>query len=232
MSVFVCFIYRFGASAVLPKEAFSSLQELVASLSSIDGFKYNGSTEFKSANGSETCTIAIEATRRFIASLHRAARRPSGAAGSRDPRRSTRRRLRPPGLDELGLQAAIEHCADGWRARFPQIEVGISFEGDFDTLGEALNITLYRLAQEGFTNVTRHARAHRVVLRLSRDAAIVTLSLQDDGVGSRLLRGSAGLGLVGMRERVESLGGEMTITTAPGEGFGIVACFPAAGDVA
>ena len=146
--------------------------------------------------------------------------------------RDIMRRLRPPGLDELGLQAAIEHCADGWRARFPQIEVSISFEGDFDTLGEALNITLYRLAQEGFTNVTRHARAHRVVLRLSRDAAIVTLSLQDDGVGSRLLRGSVGLGLVGMRERVESLGGEMTITTAPGEGFGIVACFPAAGDVA
>jgi glucose-6-phosphate-specific signal transduction histidine kinase len=146
--------------------------------------------------------------------------------------RDIMRRLRPPGLDELGLQAAIEHCADGWRARFPQIAVSISFEGDFDTLGEALNITLYRLAQEGFTNVTRHARAHRVVLRLSRDAAIVTLSLQDDGVGSRLSRGSAGLGLVGMRERVESLGGEMTITTAPGEGFGIVACFPAAGDVA
>ena len=146
--------------------------------------------------------------------------------------RDIMRRLRPPGLDELGLQAAIEHCADGWRARFPQIEVSISFEGDFDTLGETLNITLYRLAQEGFTNVTRHARAHRGVLRLSRDAAIVTLSLLDDGVGSRLLRGSAGLGLVGRRERVESLGGEMTITTAPGEGFGIVACFPAAGDVA
>ena len=145
--------------------------------------------------------------------------------------RDIMRRLRPPGLDELGLQAAIEHCADGWRARFPQIEVSISFEGDFDTLGEALNITLYRLAQEGFTNVTRHALAQHVVLRLSRDGAMVTLSLQDDGVGARLSRGSAGLGLVGMRERVESLSGEMTITTAPGEGFGIVARFPSAGDL-
>ena len=60
---------------------------------------------------------------------------------------------------------------------------------------------------------------------------MVTLSLQDDGVGARLSRGSAGLGLVGMRERVESLSGEMTITTAPGEGFGIVARFPSAGDL-
>lgn len=143
--------------------------------------------------------------------------------------RDIMRRLRPPGLDELGLQAAIEHCADGWRARFPQIEVNICCEGDFDTLGEALNITLYRLAQEGFTNVTRHARAQRVVLGLTRDAAVVTLSLQDNGVGADLARGSAGLGLVGMRERVESLGGEMTISTAPGQGFGILARFPVGG---
>jgi len=56
---------------VLPKDAFSSLEDLVASLSSIEGFKYNGSTEFKSANGSETCTIAIEGANHVVYVAHK-----------------------------------------------------------------------------------------------------------------------------------------------------------------
>ncbi len=140
--------------------------------------------------------------------------------------RDLMRRLRPAGLDELGLPAAIEHCIDGWRARFPAINITISFEGDVDTLGEACNIALYRLTQEGLTNVTRHAQAGSVTLRLERSAGSVNFTFEDDGVGTSLARETSGLGLVGMRERVEALGGDMRITTAPGQGFCISARLP------
>jgi signal transduction histidine kinase len=140
--------------------------------------------------------------------------------------RDIMRRLRPAGLDELGLQAAIEHCIDGWRARFPDIDISFKVEGDFDTLGEALNITLYRVTQEGLTNVTRHARARRVGVRLIRADGVVTFTLEDDGVGASLSRETTGLGLVGMRERVEALGGGVKVTTVPGQGFCVTARIP------
>lgn len=140
--------------------------------------------------------------------------------------RDLMRRLRPAGLDELGLPAAIENCIDGWRARFPAIAISIAFEGDVDTLGEPLNMALYRLTQEGLTNVTRHAQASRVELRLARINDAVTFTFQDDGAGTELSRDTRGLGLVGMRERIEALGGTLTLDSAPGRGFRIAARFP------
>lgn len=62
-------------------------------------------------------------------------------------------RLRPVGLDELGLVAAIEHCVDHWRQRLPETRFQLSVRGNFEGLSEPLNLTLYRLIQEGLTNV-------------------------------------------------------------------------------
>jgi two-component system, NarL family, sensor histidine kinase UhpB len=146
--------------------------------------------------------------------------------------RDMMRRLRPPGLDELGLPAAIEHCIDSWRR--PMSSVRFEFEvGDgLEDMGETVNMTLYRLVQEGLTNVAKHAQAHRVSIRLEQlkpavnQAASVTLQLSDDGVGLSSSMPASGLGLVGMRERVEALGGSFEAANVTPRGFRIVATLP------
>jgi len=143
--------------------------------------------------------------------------------------RDMTRRLRPAGLDELGLPAALEDYVETWRSRSPQMRVELALSGDLEGLGEALNITLYRLIQEGLTNVSRHAEAHRVEVRVERSAVQpekVTLNLADDGNGCSSLHESKGLGLIGMRERVQALGGVMETVSGAARGFRISAWLP------
>jgi signal transduction histidine kinase len=138
--------------------------------------------------------------------------------------------LRPVALDELGLEAALEHCVADWRQRMPHVRFQLALTGDLDTLDEAVALTIYRLVQEGLTNVSKHAHARRVdidVRRVQSAADDVAFSLIDDGDGADLSRKSAGLGLVGMRERVEVLGGRLELLTAPGQGFTIRTALPA-----
>jgi signal transduction histidine kinase len=141
-------------------------------------------------------------------------------------------RLRPVGLDELGLRAALEHFLNDWRRRLPDLEFDVRLEGDLDGVSEGLALALYRLLQEGLTNVSKHSRAGRVEVRLLRAGAQprgdeIVLSLVDDGCGTDLRERQRGLGLIGMRERVEMLGGEFHVTTEPARGFGIFARIPA-----
>jgi signal transduction histidine kinase len=148
------------------------------------------------------------------------------------------RNLRPIGLDELGLEAAIEQYVSDWQPRLPGVQLSVSFNGDLDSIAEPMSLVLYRILQEGITNVSRHARAKRVsisVCRTGADSAMagdeVALTLIDDGCGSDLCDKCPGVGLIGMRERVEMLGGRLQVTSAPGAGFGILARIPA-GDIA
>jgi two-component system sensor histidine kinase UhpB len=142
------------------------------------------------------------------------------------------RRLRPPGLDELGLPAALENYVDGWRRRLPSVEFKMAVSEDLGNLDEATNMTLYRLVQEGLTNVARHAHASRVEILMQQRSANsageseVVLTMHDNGVGSRKVPAGAGLGLVGMRERVEALAGCFDVTSVQGEGFGFAARLP------
>jgi signal transduction histidine kinase len=165
------------------------------------------------------------------------------------------RRLRPLGLDEFGLPTALEHCVDGWRERLPNASFSLTIEGDFAGLADALNMTVYRLVQEGLTNVSKFASAARVEIfvvrgahRIEDDArgtgsatgadhltgnangAVadeIVVTFADDGPGTDLERPRKGLGLVGMRERVEALGGEFHVASRPGEGFLLCARIPA-----
>jgi two-component system sensor histidine kinase UhpB len=136
------------------------------------------------------------------------------------------RRLRPVGLDDLGLRAALEHFLSNAQQRVPQVRIVAKLEGDLDSLGEAANVTIYRLAQEGMTNVAKHSGASRVELRLVRNHAHVEFGMLDDGHGADAGSPTSGLGLIGMRERVEMLGGHMRIETAPAKGFGVYARIP------
>lgn len=144
--------------------------------------------------------------------------------------------LRPTGLDELGLRAALEHFLENWRSRLPEIRLDVRLEGDLDGLGEQLDLTIYRLLQEGLTNVARHSGAQRVDLRvvrdttdaLERDAIVVEIS--DDGRGADPAARGRGVGLIGMRERVEALGGRFHIESRPGQGFTVRAIVPVCTD--
>lgn len=149
------------------------------------------------------------------------------------------RRLRPIGLDEFGLPSALEHCVDGWRERLPDASFSLTIEGDFAGLSDALTITLYRLVQEGLTNVSKFARTSRVevfMVRAPREAQSgqdgkvideIVVTMADDGPGTDLAKLRGGLGLIGMRERVEALGGEFHVASKPAGGFLFCARVPA-----
>ncbi|WP_062610946.1 ATP-binding protein [Caballeronia calidae] len=137
------------------------------------------------------------------------------------------RKLRPIGLDEFGLPTALEHCVEGWRERLPDASFTLAVDGDFDNLSDALNITLYRLVQEGLTNVSKFARASRVEIYLARAPEEIVVTMADDGPGVDLTQPRKGLGLIGMRERVEALGGAFDIASEPGAGFLFCARVPA-----
>jgi len=149
------------------------------------------------------------------------------AVGLRDDQRASPAAVqqRPAGLDELGLAAAVEHCVQTWRTRLAGVSVGLSISGDFTTLPESVAVTLYRLVQEGMTNIAKHAAARHVTIRLER-AERIEVTVADDGVGTAGGVPTRGLGLIGMRERVMALQGELAFASAPGQGFELVARIP------
>jgi PAS domain S-box-containing protein len=138
--------------------------------------------------------------------------------------------LRPPALDSLGLS----HTLEGFCREFAQrTRLGVDYQGtDLPQLPEEVNITLYRFLQEAMTNVARHARANEVDVALQSDAEAIRLSVEDDGRGFDLHTRPAthgrpqGMGLLGMQERVESLGGRLEVVSEPGQGTRLTACIP------
>jgi glucose-6-phosphate-specific signal transduction histidine kinase len=142
------------------------------------------------------------------------------------------RRFRPVALDELGLQAALEHSMEHWQRRMPGTTLCLSTKGNLEHCGEPANLAIYRMVQEGLTNISRHARASRVLVHLERRVSAcgvndeVRLAINDDGVGADLRIHGTGLGLIGMRERAELLGGQFHTTSRPGHGFALIATLP------
>jgi len=142
------------------------------------------------------------------------------------------RELRPTGLDELGLAAALEHCVETWRTRLPGVSLRLIMTGDLSSLPEGITVTLYRLVQEALTNIAKHAGARHVQVRLERapggetGGERVDVAVSDDGVGAEPGTPTRGLGLIGMRERVRALQGRLVLTSAPGSGFELSARIP------
>jgi glucose-6-phosphate-specific signal transduction histidine kinase len=141
-------------------------------------------------------------------------------------------RLRPVALDELGLVAALEHCVDHWRQRVPGTRFVLTVHGNFEDLSEPLNLTLYRLIQEGLTNIYKHAHAKQTTITLERIRSIerdhdeLALTVADDGCGMEANMRTSRFGLSGMRERVEMAGGMFKLDSAPGRGLRFEAHLP------
>jgi PAS domain S-box-containing protein len=146
--------------------------------------------------------------------------------------RSLLQRLRPVALDELGLRSAVEYGIEQWQRRHTAVRCNFSAQGDLDGLSEEVNITLYRLAQECLTNVAKHAQATSVTIALARepggaqDGGEVRFGFEDNGRGFDPGRRRQGLGLVGLRERVEALSGSFDLQSAPGQGVRVRASIP------
>jgi signal transduction histidine kinase len=134
-------------------------------------------------------------------------------------------RLRPVNLETLGLVAAVQELCESWEER-TGVSCVFHHEGLAQPLGDAIDIAVYRVTQEALTNVTRHAQASAVRVRLSCAADALSLAIQDDGHGVDPARPSAGLGLLGASERAASLGGVLTVTSEPGAGMRVVLTLP------
>ena len=107
------------------------------------------------------------------------------------------------------------------------IVVELTVAGAPRPLDPRAELTLYRAAQEGLTNVRKHARASRVDLRLDySDPAAVALSLHDNGLGGDPAATTSGFGLLGLGERARQLGGHLALDTTPGHGFGLTLTLP------
>jgi signal transduction histidine kinase len=124
--------------------------------------------------------------------------------------------LRPTILDDFGLEAGVRWLAEGFATRTGiEVKVDSNYSG---RLPDETETHLFRIAQEALTNIARHSGARHVQIRLDRAAGDVRLTIQDDGHGLKAAANGQGLGLIGMRARARSAGGDTTVRSRPGEG--------------
>jgi len=135
--------------------------------------------------------------------------------------------LRPPLLDDLGLVPALRWCLDQ-QAQRADLRAEFFADPALERVDAAIETACFRVAQEALTNVVRHARAQTVSVELHRTPEALHLVVRDDGIGFDVMTADQGasLGLLGMRERVALLAGEMDCKSAPGRGTEIHAFFP------
>ena len=141
---------------------------------------------------------------------------------------SMMRRLRPGVLDNLGLIEALKDEIDAWNSRNIETQCEFNYSGELQNLDEHSNIMLYRIVQEGLTNIAKHAAASHVLIEMQQLGNTLQLVINDNGRGIELnpARNIKGLGLIGMRERVETIDGDFNIESAPGKGFRIKITVP------
>ena len=126
--------------------------------------------------------------------------------------------LHPPQIRSHGLAEAIAEFANGF-ARRSGLAIDVHVEPDADTIDDDVALQLFRVCQEALTNVYRHAHAKRVFVALNLDEAAIRLTVTDDGIGFNDVGPGRtmplGVGLAGMRQRMERLGGEVQVSSGP-----------------
>jgi two-component system sensor histidine kinase UhpB len=144
--------------------------------------------------------------------------------------RSMLARLRPHGLETVGLRETLHDLVNGWQARVAdRFHCSLHIRGNIDVLPPDLNITVYRLIQECLTNAVRHSRARMITLRLSIEQQRVLVDVTESEMSENAAAvGASGAGLLGMRERVEAHGGALTLDFNPAGGLSLHAWVPVA----
>ena len=203
---------RLAAALSEQRQAFGRLARAVWRLE--DEERRRLARELHDALGQELTVLGL-AVRRLPAG---AARDEAAAQADRclDAVRDLSRLLRPPVLDDLGLEAALQ-----WLARRTREGAGLPVRTELavgaldDPRAESL---LFRVAQEAVTNAVRHAGANKAELSLRRAGDRVELTVRDDGRGFDPETLEPGIGIAGMRDRCALLGGELAVDSAPGRG--------------
>jgi signal transduction histidine kinase len=139
--------------------------------------------------------------------------------------------LRPSLLDDLGLPAAIRSCAHNL-LETAGVEVHVELAGAERRLPSEMEIAVFRITQEAITNVSSHSKAESTYVSLEFKDKSVVVQVEDDGIGFNLLEvlssahARQSMGLLGMKERAELLGGVLNIYTQPGKGTRVVIEIP------
>jgi len=137
------------------------------------------------------------------------------------------RKLRAVDLNEMGLKDSLNELVNSWQTLYPKTHCDLDMAGEFEDLNNTLGVTIYRIIQEGLTNVSKHAEANSVKIQLRRitdqsdDSDVISLQIRDDGKGMEYSSQINGFGLAGMRERVLAARGEFEFTSSPSEGVTI-----------
>jgi len=132
--------------------------------------------------------------------------------------------LRPPALAPFGLEKAIRAHAEEYQKRHSDLVIHLNLQADHQTLPEEIRMALFRIYQESLNNISKHSKAGQVWISFWLDDEEACLEIEDDGVGFELPRDwvaqarSGHLGLLGMRERVQSIDGEIEFDSRPGQG--------------
>lgn len=134
--------------------------------------------------------------------------------------------LRPEIIDDLGLEAAIKWYTKEFSER-NGIEINVEMDSDL-LISPDDSITLFRIIQESLTNIARHAQASKIEITLFCDGDSIVLKISDNGIGitNDKLSSKKSFGLIGMRERANTLGGTFGISSETGKGTQISLCFP------
>lgn len=141
--------------------------------------------------------------------------------------------LRPAGLDELGIESALENMVDKISATTPSApEIHLEIHSDVVNLPDTHSICVYRIVQEAIRNAIKHAEASQISVLLEKQNQGISLSISDNGKGFLLpdrlskLTTENHFGLVGILERAGSIGGKVEVLSNPGKGTRIIAHLP------
>jgi len=145
--------------------------------------------------------------------------------------RSMMHQLHPLILTELGLKATMEDLLNHWSIRNPELNLTITCPDEVDHLEQKITIQIFRIVQECLTNIVRHAQASQAAISLEIEHPAsagpeLRLQVTDNGQGCAADKIKTGFGLLGMRERINSLGGNFAIQTQPQLGMTITATIP------
>jgi two-component system sensor histidine kinase UhpB len=131
-------------------------------------------------------------------------------------------------LTELGLKATMEDLLYHWAVRNPELKLTLECSNAVDGLEQKIAIQVFRVIQECLTNIVRHARATQAQITMAVNPNTHTLHLQvsDNGQGCNIAQTKHGFGLLGMKERIKSLGGNLSFHTGPHQGMRVIASIP------
>lgn len=178
--------------------------------------------------------IERNAGRAEVVEIQAAARDLGGQARALgDQVRSLLSRLRPHGLEGVGLLQGMQELLQGWRQRVPEVQWSSEMPESLPVVDNRTGLALYRCLQEALTNVLRHSGADRCRIVLKQDSGGLSLAVCDNGRGRvGQLAHSLGCGLMGMRERLAMVGGRLQLVDMEPAGLGLSAWLPLRGGVA